>query len=158
MTDLRNRIPPSGPFVVDNNSRPIIASGGDQSQAQDVVAPATPTDLITLPVDTTGTKIAGVFALFTAQVELASTVALAKCTFELLINGASLSPPVGAIVQQDASGALPVVSVAFSGTAILAPASVSTLKIRCTPDANTTATVNPTATFCRTLELLFFSG
>ena len=158
MTDLRNRIPPSGPFVVDTSSRPIIGTGGDQSQAGDVVPPGTTTTLITLPLDTTGSQIGGAIMTFTTQVELASTAALAKCTFDFLVNDAPPpgTVPIGAIVQADASGAVPVVSVAFSGSFVMLPPGSYTLKVRCTTDANTTATVNPGGTFSRTLLLFFF--
>lgn len=156
MTDLRNRIPPSGPFTTDL-SRPIIGTGGDISQAQDVVPPSTTTELETSVLDTTGTLIAGAIVIFTACVQLASDVAAAHCSFDLTLDGSPVAPvPLGQLLQQDVSGAAPIVTVAFSGVAILTPAGAHTLKVRCVTDSHTTATVNPTGAFGRTLTLLFF--
>lgn len=158
-SDLRTRVAPSGPFVVaDALPRPIIASGGDLSQAEDVVGPGLTIELVESVLDTTGTEIAGVILSFTTQVKFASTVALAKCVFDVLLDGAPLTTPIGATVQADVGGAQPIVSVAFSGNFVMLPAGAHTIKIRCTSDANTTATVNPGGTASRCETLLFFAG
>lgn len=117
--------------------------GGDESGATDTVAEGNTMVIITEPLSLTAGQAVNLF--FETAVELQHSGEVGgqvSAWFEVLLDDAPLSIPIGAIVTGDATNFDPIVTVSFSGL-FLIPSGDHALKVQCTAGPGTNAIVNP---------------